>query len=246
MIVFLTSSPTGDLDGRFRVDGIDNRNAFCDELRKVWKENSRCLLLTATPTIHARSEEFAGFLWNALNQSNLTTLQVDILDDRHMEISQEEINGYDCIIMGGGHVPTQNSFIQALGFKEKMQGYDGIVIGISAGSMNCAELVYAQPEEAGEAIDPSYQRFLPGLGLTNINVLPHYQMLKGTSLDGLKLFEEITMPDSQGKTFIALPDGSYIMIRDQEVKICGPALRIYPDHMEEIEKETLSSEEGEK
>jgi len=31
--------------------------------------------------------------------------------------------------------------------------------------MNCADTVYAQPEEPGEAVDPDYQRFIPGLGL---------------------------------------------------------------------------------
>lgn len=30
--------------------------------------------------------------------------------------------------------------------------------------MNCADTVYAQPEEPGEAVDPDYQRFIPGLG----------------------------------------------------------------------------------
>lgn len=234
MIVFLTSSPTGDLDGRFRVEGIDHRNGFCDELRKVWKDHSRCLIVTATPSAHAITEEFAEFFYNALEKSNLSTQEVDILDDRWMHITEDEICSYDCIVLGGGHVPTQNAFMLQIQLREKLEHFDGIIIGISAGTMNCAEVVYAQPEEEGEAVDPNYHRFIRGLGLTDINVLPHYQMLKDSMLDGMRLFEEITYQDSEGKTFIALPDGSYIIVMDDMVHICGPAWKVYPDHMEQI------------
>ena len=67
--------------------------------------------------------------------------------------------------------------------------------GISAGSMNMAQTVYAQPEEPGEGIDPDYVRFFPGLDLTEVNVLPHYQKVKNDTVDGLRLFEDITLPD---------------------------------------------------
>ena len=30
MVVFLTSSPTGSLDGKYRVDGLDTKNGFVD------------------------------------------------------------------------------------------------------------------------------------------------------------------------------------------------------------------------
>lgn len=87
-------------------------------------------------------------------------------------------------------------------------------MGISAGSMNCADMVYAQPELEGEAADPSYERFIVGLGLTERNILPHYQMVKDYTLDGLRLMEEITYPDSAGREFYALEDGSYILCAD--------------------------------
>ena len=38
--------------------------------------------------------------------------------------------------------------------------------------MNCAQIVYAQPELEGEAIDPKYERFLEGLNLTKFQILP--------------------------------------------------------------------------
>ena len=100
-----------------------------------------------------------------------------------------------------------------------------MVLGISAGSMNMAEVVYAQPEEPGES-GPDYQRFIPGLGLTNIQICPHYQKVKDYLVDGLRLFEDITYPDSMGKCFYALPDGSYIYQDEHHQLLCGEGYRI--------------------
>ena len=66
-----------------------------------------------------------------------------------------------------------------------------------------------QPEEPGES-DPEFVRFAPGLGLAYANICPHYQKVKDMILDGKRLFEDITYPDSDGNCFFALPDGSYV------------------------------------
>ena len=81
----------------------------------------------------------------------------------------------DLIILAGGHVPTQNAFFQDIGLRKLIKDYQGVVLGISAGTMNAADRVYIQPEEPGETV-PEFQRFGEGLGITRINVLPHYQM----------------------------------------------------------------------
>ena len=85
-------------------------------------------------------------------------------------------------------------------------------MGISAGTMNCEELVYAPPEEEGEARDPEFRRFLPGLGLTEVQILPHYYMCRDMKVDGLKVYDEIACPDSlrTGSRFYVFPDGTYL------------------------------------
>lgn len=107
-----------------------------------------------------------------------------------------------------------------------MKAFRGIVIGISAGTMNCADTVYAQPELPGESANPQYRRFLPGLGLTELMLLPHYQDIKDDMLDGKRLFEDITYPDSYGREFYALEDGSYVLVEDGTTTLFGAAYRI--------------------
>ena len=131
-------------------------------------------------------------------------------------------------------MPTQNAFFQKIGLREKMQGFDGIVMGISAGTMNSADVVYAQPEECGEAVDPNYVKFLQGLGLTKTNILPHYQMVKDNYLDGMRLFEDITYGDSYGQKFLVLPDGSYLFGEDGKETVYGEAYVITDGKIEKI------------
>ena len=103
--------------------------------------------------------------------------------------------------------------------------------------MNSAETVYAHPERDGEAADPAYRRFLPGLGLTKTMLLPHYQENKEDILDGQRIYEDIAFPDSYGKVFYAIPDGSYLFIRDGKEELRGEAYRISNGKMQQVSGE---------
>ena len=223
MILFLTSSPTGPLDGSYQVEGLDPKNHLIDHLKKYWKEDARCLMITAFPSQIEESEQMTAFFRDAFRKSGFSLSGMDLWDDRTGKPSADALRVYDVILLGGGHVPTQNAFFARLGLRELFAGYDGIVIGISAGSMNSADLVYAQPELSGEAVDPAYQRYLPGLGLTGLQILPHYQMAKDNFLDGMRLYEEITYGDSFGHAFLSIPDGSYVLSEQGQESVWGEA-----------------------
>jgi dipeptidase E len=152
--------------------------------------------------------------------------RVDVLDSRNQAEAAALVAASDVILLAGGHVPTQNAFFRALGLRSLLAAYPGVIVGVSAGSMNAADTVYAQAELAGEAVDPAYRKFLTGLGLTDINICPHYQMLKDSILDGMRLFDDITYADSRGRRFLALPDGSYVLIRDGKAEVWGEAWQI--------------------
>ncbi len=237
MTLILTSSPTGPLDHSRVVEGFDTKNKFVENLRTRWTRNARCLVISASPAVPAFADGMRDHMREAMHISGLTVSAFDVWDDRTEDFSMEALRSYDVVFLGGGHVPTQNAFFQRIGLREKMARYPGLVIGISAGTMNSADVVYAQPELEGEATDPHYQRFLPGLGLTRTNVLPHYQMVKDLTLDGMRLFEDITYPDSMGRTFYALVDGSYIISCGGIEIIYGEAYRIADGKIEKISEE---------
>lgn len=222
MKVFLTSSPSGPLDQSRHVDGLDDKNEFVVKLQSIWKENSRCLIISAFPENWQANDEMTTFFHWAMNHRGLSC-SMDLWDTRYGNF---DIQTYDVIILGGGHVPTQNKFFETIQLKEKIKNFHGIIIGISAGSMNAAQIVYSQPEEPGEAIDPHYQRYLKGLDLTTTQMIPHYQMIKQYWLDGLRLFEDITYKESLNREFVCLVDGSYIFIDNNKEWIYGESYLI--------------------
>ena len=72
MVVFLTSSPSGPLDGARKVDGLDKWNSFVDNLKKYWKPNARNLMITAAPDEYERNDEMIEFFSRASTTSGLS------------------------------------------------------------------------------------------------------------------------------------------------------------------------------
>jgi len=229
MISFLTSQVNPEDEGK-----LNPANGFIDELRRCLPDPIRGLSICSHPDSFEITDFYAGITKGYFEDAGFRFEDFRVLDSRNEDRAAELIRSSDLIILSGGHVPTQNIFIQRIGLRALLQGYEGVVIGISAGSMNAADVVYAQPEETGEAVDPAYRKFLPGLGLTKVNLLPHYQRVKDDILDGLRLFEDVTYADSMGRTFYAIPDGSYLFVRDGQEELRGEAYRIRDGRMERI------------
>ena len=223
MHVFITSSPY--IDGADRAI-LNDANGFTDRLREVLPPNPSALFVCADPDNHDMTCHFAADTAGAFSMAGMAFSSYQVLDGFNAEDAEALIAQSDFLIFSGGHVPTQNGFFQEIDLREKLMDFDGTVMGISAGSMNLADTVYVQPEEPGEGIDPDFQRFAPGLGLTDVNILPHYQKVKDNILDGLRLMEDITYADSMGNTFFALPDGSYFYQDDDCLLLCGESYLI--------------------
>ena len=231
MIAFLTSSPCVYQAPRAI---INPENCFLVNLLSCLPENPRCLFVASAPDDAGFTDRVAEEMAEAFRLAGLDFSQLTTLDRRTEHEAAELIADSDFIILSGGHVPTQNDFFREIGLRELLEGYAGVVMGISAGTMNCADRVYLQPEEEGESA-PEFVRFAEGLGITDINVLPHYQQVKDHMLDGLRLFEDVTYADSMGEIFFALVDGSYLLIEDSgEVTLFGEAYCIQDGEIEQI------------
>lgn len=230
MVLFVTSSPyVNDADRAI----LSNDNSFIDRIRAVLPPCPRALFIASDPENRGDTCRFGADTTAAFAEAGMPFQSYHILDGFNAEEAEALIAGSDLILLSGGHVPTQNAFFQDIGLRELMEGFDGVVVGISAGSMNAADYVYVQPEEEGES-SPDFPRWAQGLGLTDVNILPHYQKVKDNILDGLRLFEDITYADSMDNTFFALPDGSYFYQDDEELLLCGEGYRLQDGILEQL------------
>ena len=221
MICFLTSNPC--VDG---ANALSPANGLVDALLGALPGRRSGLFVCSSPDSPALTDGFAADLRGALEAAGIAFVRWDVLDNRRAADADEMIQLSDFIVLAGGHVPTQNAFFESIRLKALLQGWDGVLIGISAGTMNSAETVYAHPELPGEAVDPAYRRFLPGFGLTQTMVLPHFHAIRHDVLDGLRVIEDIACPDSAGRRFLCLPDGSYIRCDGCAETLFGEAWRL--------------------
>lgn len=230
MIAFLSSSPC--IYGAPRAI-LNPENGFVDNLRRCLPDRIRCLFIASSPDEPHLTQRFGYEMASCFAEAGFLFSDFRILDRQNQDDAQMLIWKSDFIILSGGHVPTQNAFFQDIRLGELLKDYQGVVLGISAGTMNAADRVYVQPEEPGESV-PEFPRFAEGLGITNVNVLPHYQMVKDNDLDGRRLFEDITYADSWGECFYVFVDGTYLLIEDGRTTLFGEAYRLADGQMEQI------------
>ena len=236
MHLFLTSSPC---DNNVPA-GVDlpciffERNGFVENLRDRVRPHARLAVVCADPESYELNDEMADTFANCFEFHGMEIDDVWVCDERSCDDAAEMIPQSDIVLLGGGHVPTENEFFARINLRRILNGFDGVVMGVSAGSMNCAEVVYAQPELPGESFLPDYRRFMFGLGLTEVNILPHYQKVKDMILDGERLYKDITYADSYGRAFVAMPDGSYILEEDGVSLLFGEGYLVSEGKMEKI------------
>jgi len=214
MVLFLTSSPTSD------YGGLNSANGFLDELSKALPHPLNCVMITSFPDSQEITDKMAWEMREIFERANLPFDHYEVLDRRTQRHAARMLREANFIILCGGHVPTENKFFEELNLATKLKRYKGVIMSISAGSMNCADVVYASPELEGESVDPKYMRYITGLGLTPINILPHYQVTKNMMLDGVHL-EQIIKHDSFARPVYCLPDGSYFKINRLHAYLYG-------------------------
>ena len=230
MILFLSSSPC--VVGAPKAI-LNPENGFVDNLKSALPRRPRALFVCSERDGHDFTDSFMRDFSLAIQEAGIDLVGSLALDGRTAHLAEALIWRSDLIILMGGHVPTQNRFFQEINLKKLMANFQGVVLGISAGSMNAAGRVYAQPEAPGESA-PEFQRYLPGLALTKLNILPHYQQAKDYMLDGKRLYEDVTFTDSRGECFYSLVDGTYLLIEDGMTMLYGEAYRLQDGKMEQI------------
>ncbi len=242
MTLFLTGSPT-----RFGEPAFTRDNGFLAEVQAALAQVTgpdrlpRVLLVSAAPDDEGFTASVKKGMSDCIHASGIRTASITMLDRHNAAQTPELVKKADWIVLCGGHVPTQNKFLHEIGLKELIQDFPGVVMGCSAGSMNCADMVYSHPELPGEAVDPNYRRWLKGLGLTHIQLVPHMEQVRYAQVDGLRLFEDVAFPDSWNHRFYTFRDGGYVIQKPgKRPELRGEAFEITRGAMHRVSEENKS------
>lgn len=109
----------------------------------------------------------------------------------------------DIIYLQGGDPFVQLKYIKDNGYDDFLEHYDGILLGLSAGTMNLGKIAfYSKDEDYPETI------FYDALGITDLTIDPHFD------IDDREREYEI-IEGSKKHRIIGLPDYSAIIIDEK-------------------------------
>ena len=197
---------------------IDNNNGFLDTLKKYLVKRGTMVIISGSPA--KKHTDPTRITRQSFLMSGIPFEKYIYVDDTNKGNIDEYLKEADCVNLFGGHLYESNKFVNELGLKEKLKNFNGVIIGASAGAMNLAGTVYAKPENEDDFF-PGFQKKLLGIGLTGVNIIPHYNILKDKVINGVSILNDIVVKDSDEFTFYLLPDYSYIVQTEKTIDMFG-------------------------
>ena len=132
----------------------------------------------------------------------------------------DELKSYDVIFLMGGNPINQIEIINKINLKNIINKAK-VVIGVSAGAINLSkEAIYFN--DYSEKIE-----MYDGIGLTDINVYPHFDITNEYFVEEVKMVSRL-------KSLIALPNNSFIKIDDKQIEFIGDSFKIDKENIIKI------------
>ena len=216
MIRLLTSdfSNYEKINGEKITKPMSNENGIVDQLKECVKGRNKVVFvasdINSTPEKNAT---YSRIFFDSMKMVDIVFDQYFVLDGTNYDKALEVIDGSDLVFLCGGDTYNQSVLFTKMNLKEILSNYSGVVMGQSAGALNMAEDVFNSPEEKEE----SEPIFYKGLGLTNINIEPHFK-LDDTNFDEYEVYQrDAIINESYNRPIYGQCNGSHIYIDDNNI-----------------------------
>ena len=189
---------------------------FTDEiagrLEKELPVRGRIVFITACPEDYRQNDEDSAGMHGMFVEYGIGFDRFCVIDNRTKpEDAQEWAREADCFfLMGGGVCAEQMQLMRDKGIYDIVRNGPGMVLGVSAGSMNMGKTTV----DIWESLEP-YE----GLGFADITVIGHFSY---DDTERLRLMKEVSME----RPVCAMEDESAIFIRNGKADIVGTIHRI--------------------
>ena len=196
------------LNGEKVANKLDNSNGIVDQIKNSLNGNNTLLFIASSPDDKEKIELYTKLLFEGLKLSGISFNEYLVLDSSTVNNAQEYIDKANMIFLSGGDTYIQNEFFKRINLREKLEKFNGLIIGQSAGAINMADDVFNSPEE----MENSEPVFFKGLGLTSINIEPHF-MLDDSNFDESEKYQRnAILSESNNRKIYGQCNGSHILI----------------------------------
>lgn len=216
---------------KYLLSGPDKDKGFEGELISLLKGDlngkKKLVAIASTPDDYETNDKYfnVGKVW--FENLNTTLDEYFLLDNRiNKQQAIKYLNSADIIYLMGGNPFTQFDYLVKNGFDCILRQVDGIILGVSAGSINMAKKAYySKDEDYPETI------IYDGIGLVDITIDPHFDNC---------CLEQVSeaLKSSYIHEIIGLPNASAIRItKEGELNYIGECYRIRDGKNNEVEKQ---------
>lgn len=219
----MTIMPTSRLDtykvneqGEKMTLALTNYNELLTNLKKAIKGTNRIVVIANDPYNNEENDTRFQVVFESFKLTGFDFKEKVVLDARNASDAKNILLGADVIILSGGKVLCQNKFLKVIKLKRILKNYEGLVIGISAGTMNLCKKVANFPEEL---CDLKEKRWIKGLGFHDDIIIPHFDGVSyQIECEEVDVVKDFVLPSSYKHTLLGFPNGSYVLI-DHEKKV---------------------------
>lgn len=227
---------------RLKVCKCNNSNHFIDRLRLAIPQINKLVYIASNPSNYEKVDKYSKVLVQSLNLDGFNIKELVAIDYRYNKDLEKEILSADVVFLSGGNVPMQNNFFKEIGLKSILEKYNGVIIGQSAGSMNCSEMIYVLPEEDEEFEDKNFAKTLTGLGLIDFQIMPHMNSANRTDGKGHKTIMQMCIEDSHKIPHYGICDFGFVEVKAGKAVAYGKTLLLKDGACKEICKDGESIE----
>lgn len=203
------------------VSFFENNN-FLKNMKESINDYDKFVIIASDADNYEQNDYYLKLDMDVLAMSGINFKENVVLDNRNKDDIANVLKNSSLIFLSGGDTLKQNIFFNEINLKEYIKNIDACIVGISAGAINSAKIVFNSPEEEKDLTNPS---ILEGLGLTTINVEPHFDCDKIS-----KIQMDAILKESNNRVIYGLPDKSYIFNN----KVYGKCYRVYKENIELI------------
>ena len=179
-------------------------------LKKDIKNNDTIVFIATTFDDYEKNDLYYNNLIKHFKNIDITFNKAYLIDNRvAKDLAKDYILKSNIIFLMGGDTKKQIDSVKEYDLFEILKSIEGIILGVSAGSMNQSSRVVYKNDYNNYVIE-DYE----GLGYIDINIYPH---LDFNNIDYLKEVFEVS---NYTKT-VALPNDSFIRIENNNIDFVG-------------------------
>lgn len=190
--------------------------------KKITQRNRFAFIASEFEKIPEKTDHYFKLFLNMFEEKNIHFQEAYVVDGRMTaQEAQTKVETADVVWLSGGDTPTQFVYLQKYGLDTVIKQHNGVIIGMSAGSINLASTAICTLSCGHDK-----QLIYEGLGCVDISVESHF-IRSEVSDELLEL--------SQKYVIYGLCDNSIIVCEKENIEFYGEIYRIQNRSIERIE-----------